>query len=145
MTHKICDACETVSHCSRHGCIPLEPVLRRQTTPEEAKTLALRHGFYTTAHPQRLAADFSAIVALIDEVVASKAPSRGVDAEPVIRWFNEFMRDHDVTPMEQLRFFCSLAADHPAPSQPAVASAPVQPVVVEAPMKLSQGGMKWGK
>jgi hypothetical protein len=25
MTHEICDACETVAHCSQHGCIPLQP------------------------------------------------------------------------------------------------------------------------
>lgn len=25
MTHKICDACETVQHCSNHGCVPLQP------------------------------------------------------------------------------------------------------------------------
>ncbi len=24
MKHRICDACETVSHCSRHGCIPVQ-------------------------------------------------------------------------------------------------------------------------
>ena len=23
MTHKICDACETVQHCTNHGCIPI--------------------------------------------------------------------------------------------------------------------------
>ena len=22
MTHKLCDECETVAHCSEHGCIP---------------------------------------------------------------------------------------------------------------------------
>lgn len=26
MTHKICDACETVQHCSNHGCIPLTQI-----------------------------------------------------------------------------------------------------------------------
>jgi hypothetical protein len=25
MKHEICDACETVRHCSQHGCIPLQP------------------------------------------------------------------------------------------------------------------------
>lgn len=25
VNHPICDACENVSHCSTHGCIPLEP------------------------------------------------------------------------------------------------------------------------
>ena len=25
MTHEICDQCETVKHCSQHGCIPLQP------------------------------------------------------------------------------------------------------------------------
>jgi hypothetical protein len=24
MKPRICDACETVSHCSRHGCIPVQ-------------------------------------------------------------------------------------------------------------------------
>jgi len=24
MTHQICDSCETVKHCSQHGCIPLQ-------------------------------------------------------------------------------------------------------------------------
>lgn len=24
MTHKICDACETVQHCSNHGCVPIQ-------------------------------------------------------------------------------------------------------------------------
>ena len=24
MTHKICDSCETVAHCSNHGCVPLQ-------------------------------------------------------------------------------------------------------------------------
>lgn len=27
MTHKICDACETVQHCSKHGCIPLTQII----------------------------------------------------------------------------------------------------------------------
>jgi hypothetical protein len=25
MTHQICDSCETVAHCTNHGCIPLQP------------------------------------------------------------------------------------------------------------------------
>ena len=24
MTHNLCDACETVAHCMKHGCIPLQ-------------------------------------------------------------------------------------------------------------------------
>jgi hypothetical protein len=24
--HNICDSCETVKHCSQHGCIPLQPL-----------------------------------------------------------------------------------------------------------------------
>ena len=26
MTHPVCDSCETVKHCSQHGCIPLQPL-----------------------------------------------------------------------------------------------------------------------
>lgn len=26
MTHKICDACETVAHCTNHGCIPIQQI-----------------------------------------------------------------------------------------------------------------------
>jgi hypothetical protein len=26
MTHQICNSCETVAHCSQHGCIPLQPL-----------------------------------------------------------------------------------------------------------------------
>jgi len=26
MKHEICDACETVRHCSQHGCIPKQPL-----------------------------------------------------------------------------------------------------------------------
>lgn len=29
MTHKICDACETVAHCSNHGCVPLQPAQQK--------------------------------------------------------------------------------------------------------------------
>jgi len=25
-THTICDACETVAHCTRNGCVPLVPL-----------------------------------------------------------------------------------------------------------------------
>jgi hypothetical protein len=34
MTHQICDQCETVAHCTNHGCIPLQP-LPKQTTPDQ--------------------------------------------------------------------------------------------------------------
>jgi len=27
MTHNICDACETVAHCSKHGCLPLTQII----------------------------------------------------------------------------------------------------------------------
>ena len=26
MQHPICDACETVAHCTNHGCVPIQPV-----------------------------------------------------------------------------------------------------------------------
>ena len=26
MNHHICDECETVNHCRKHGCIPLQPL-----------------------------------------------------------------------------------------------------------------------
>ena len=29
MSHTICDACETVAHCMKHGCVPLVPVESR--------------------------------------------------------------------------------------------------------------------
>ena len=32
MTHPICDSCETVRHCSQHGCIP------KQTTTSQNKS-----------------------------------------------------------------------------------------------------------
>ena len=35
MQHKICDACETVAHCSNHGCIPLQPAQRKPLTLQE--------------------------------------------------------------------------------------------------------------
>ncbi len=35
MKHQICDACETVVHCSQHGCIPLQP---QQTRPAPDKS-----------------------------------------------------------------------------------------------------------
>ena len=25
MNHTICDACDTVHHCTKHGCVPLQP------------------------------------------------------------------------------------------------------------------------
>lgn len=31
MTHKICDACETVKHCSKHGCIPLTQIIAAES------------------------------------------------------------------------------------------------------------------
>ena len=34
--NRLCDSCETVNHCSRHGCIPLEPADDPLTTPGEA-------------------------------------------------------------------------------------------------------------
>jgi len=40
MTHQICDGCETVQHCMKFGCIPLQP-LPEQTTaivPQSTKT-----------------------------------------------------------------------------------------------------------
>ena len=37
MTHPICDSCETVRHCSQHGCIPLQP-LPKQTTSNHDKS-----------------------------------------------------------------------------------------------------------
>jgi hypothetical protein len=30
MKHEICDACETVSHCSAFGCIPLHPPAQKE-------------------------------------------------------------------------------------------------------------------
>lgn len=35
MTHEICDACEFVAHCQKHGCIPLtpQPEARRFQSP----------------------------------------------------------------------------------------------------------------
>lgn len=33
MTHKICDSCETVSHCRAFGCVPLQPAQRQETCP----------------------------------------------------------------------------------------------------------------
>jgi hypothetical protein len=40
MTHKICNQCETVAHCSQHGCIPLQ-----QTTSTATKStkMNLKH------------------------------------------------------------------------------------------------------
>ena len=37
--HNICDACETVKHCSQHGCIPLQPYPKQTTsnTPQPTK------------------------------------------------------------------------------------------------------------
>lgn len=38
MQHQICDACETVQHCTNHGCIPLQPAQRKPLTlPEIVK------------------------------------------------------------------------------------------------------------
>lgn len=39
MTHPICDSCETVKHCSQHGCIPKQPLPKQTTTnvPEPTK------------------------------------------------------------------------------------------------------------
>lgn len=35
MQHKICDACETVAHCTKHGCIPLQPAQQKPLTDAE--------------------------------------------------------------------------------------------------------------
>jgi hypothetical protein len=37
MTHKICDSCETVVHCSKHGCVPLQSHTTSETkmTPQK--------------------------------------------------------------------------------------------------------------
>lgn len=32
----ICDTCETVRHCSQHGCVPLQPLPRRGLRVERA-------------------------------------------------------------------------------------------------------------
>jgi hypothetical protein len=38
MTHPICDSCETVKHCSQHGCIPLQPYPKQTTTAQDKST-----------------------------------------------------------------------------------------------------------
>jgi len=39
MTHQICDGCETVQHCMKFGCIPLQPLPERTTSivPQSTK------------------------------------------------------------------------------------------------------------
>lgn len=32
MNHTICDSCETVNHCRKHGCIPLQPAQQEPPT-----------------------------------------------------------------------------------------------------------------
>jgi len=38
MTHPICDSCETVKHCSQHGCIPKQPLPQETTTSQDEST-----------------------------------------------------------------------------------------------------------
>lgn len=33
MTHPICDSCETVKHCMKHGCIPVQKPALKQLLP----------------------------------------------------------------------------------------------------------------
>lgn len=35
-THRICDECETVAHCSKHGCVPKRPIPARELGVEAA-------------------------------------------------------------------------------------------------------------
>jgi hypothetical protein len=52
--HKICNACETVEHCTRHGCIPVQPLTRidRLPAPRQAASVDL----VKAAAPHMLAA-----------------------------------------------------------------------------------------
>lgn len=36
MSHTICDSCETVAHCRKHGCIPLQPYAQTAAYIESA-------------------------------------------------------------------------------------------------------------
>lgn len=110
-----------------------------KTTPEEAKALGNEYGYPVHESGDYFEFHIGRLAALIDEV-------RGVDAEPVpaLLRFNELRGDDYESPLERLRFFCSLAMSgqdwldvepfldalymNPAPSQPA---APVElPVVM---------------
>lgn len=41
--HQICDSCETVAHCTKHGCIPLQPANTdwQAIAADQALTIAL--------------------------------------------------------------------------------------------------------
>ena len=39
MQHQICDECETVVHCTKHGCIPATPVARYKPVMRAADPL----------------------------------------------------------------------------------------------------------
>ena len=58
MNHNICDACETVNHCSKHGCIPLQP-LHNYTPPQQTSmfstNLTKKQIAYTWVQAQLLA------------------------------------------------------------------------------------------
>ena len=38
MKHEICDDCETVVHCSQHGCIPKQPLSENWSVPLKVST-----------------------------------------------------------------------------------------------------------
>lgn len=84
MTHKICDACETVAHCSKHGCIPLQPqelVHKRQTTPQptmdDAIDVAFKAAKSQFSHYHQVMKPAAPVVA--------KAPVE----LPVVEWYHK--------------------------------------------------------
>ena len=109
MTHEICDACETVAHCSQHGCIPLQP-----QSPKPCRSPYCECTPGTCAHPGCYDA----------RAEPFKHPT---PAEGLVAWvdalFDEIKhgdQDHQNWLQEKLK---SWVISNPPPLQPA----PVQP------------------
>jgi hypothetical protein len=84
--HSPCTACETVAHCSAHGCVPLQPVDQHTAKPIHAMQAGLQgtdvpamyYAAIDPAHPDRAWA------------IAVDRPSLRVHtAEAVAQWIRE--------------------------------------------------------
>jgi len=140
----ICNECETVAHCTKHGCIPKQPAPMQDPPPEcqtEAEKRAYAFGWWKALEAQRA----------LDKK-AENARELGLDYEPVLKDNSNYRYDPPVAEpvatidsleqeiYENTREFVSLnvmewllkrlnttpPAAQPAPEESSAVAAPVQ-------------------
>ena len=98
--HNICDECETVAHCSNHGCIPKHQALDRMA--ENARELGLDYD-PTQIDWEAIAADQAMTIALLKaEQLAQPEPVAFTVAGEVRNWsedFSKYQTQHYVRPV----------------------------------------------